>query len=291
MNITNTFITQSTKELRGFFFNKRGRQLFYAIHEPLIKRGSKQIAWLFCNALFEEKIFSHRVTLMLARRLAETGHLVMRFDYEGDGDSEGDFGELKDTDWQSDIEDSAQLLYRQYVVDILGIFSLRAGALVAAAAAPRVNAQKLLFWEPVVDGATYFQEGLRANLTTQLACFKKVIETREQLMDNLRRGGKINLAGHEIGAATADSLSRLRLIDLLEKAQVAVDIICLGRNRSGEFPPAWRNLVCLPKVALHNCQSPAFWGEVRMHDDAPAALMKLSLQLAHCNEPTQKAGA
>jgi len=290
MDTNNISITQSTEESRGFFFNKRGRQLFYAIHEPLSNRGSNRIAWLFCNALFEEKIFSHRVTVMFARRLAEIGYLVMRFDYEGDGDSEGDFGELRDTDWQSDIEDAAQLLRQRYTVDVLNLFTLRAGALVAAAAAPNIAPQKLLFWEPVIDGASYFQEGLRANLTTQLACFKKVIETREQLTNKLRCGDKVNLAGHEVSLAAADSLNRWRLIDLLGKVQVAVDIIRLGRNRSGELPPAWRDLVCLPKVVLHNCQSSAFWGEVRMHDDTPAALMRLSLDLAHRNEPTQEVG-
>ena len=46
-------------------------------------------AFVFCHPLTEEKLWTHRVFVTFARELAAAGHTVLRFDYRGNGDSDG----------------------------------------------------------------------------------------------------------------------------------------------------------------------------------------------------------
>ena len=64
-----------------FFFNNKDIQLFGVIHEPA--QPVKNLAWVLCHPFAEEKLWSHRVYVNLARTLAKSGYTVLRFDYRG----------------------------------------------------------------------------------------------------------------------------------------------------------------------------------------------------------------
>lgn len=268
----------SAGETRGYFTNRAGQRLSYALHRPA---GAPILAWLFCNALLEEKTFSHRGCVNLARRLAALGHLVLRFDYAGTGDSEdlpASAGPAPG--WMEDTADAAAFLRAQASFEALHLMGLRSGALVAASAAASVSADRLLLLEPALDGHAWLQEGLRANLTTQLSCFKKVVETREQMAARLQSGGTVNVQGHEIDAGFADLVGGWRLVDLLDGWLGPVDLVHLSRKAGVAPPAAWQALAADGRIALHACQAPPLWGESRQHDDEPAALMEMLQQLA-----------
>ncbi|ODS91782.1 MAG: hypothetical protein ABS45_09840 [Comamonas sp. SCN 65-56] len=269
-------------EHRGFRPNKRRQALFHCLHEA----PGATTAWLFCNPMFEDKVFSHSAYVRLARQLAHAGHSVLRFDYEGDGDSEGDLRALATGDWIDDIACMAEHLLAKTGAQRIGLLGLRAGCLLAAAAAPGLRASRLVLVEPVVDGKRYLQELLRANVTTQLAVYGKVIDAREQLLARLREGGTISLGGFEVERALADSIASLRLADLVGRAGIGVDMIQV-LPRSGVTPPALpADLASIPRLSLHQCVAPPFWGESREYDAAPAALFDLITALArsHPNE-------
>ncbi len=64
---------------------------------------ARTCAVVLCYPIGQEYIRSHRAIYQLAVRLSQAGFHVLRFDYFGCGDSEGDFEEGSLAQWTSDI--------------------------------------------------------------------------------------------------------------------------------------------------------------------------------------------
>ncbi len=262
-------------ERAGFFINSRGRQLFHVLHgEP----RHAAVTWIFCAPLFEEHVFSRTVLAHFARRLSNVGHAVLRFDYEGDGDSEGETTELAATDWIDDIVAAGRYVNEQHGARELRVFGLRGGALLAVHSAQRLAAAALLLWQPVVDGAGYLSECLRSHVTRQLASFKRVVQTREQMIEALDQGGVIDLFGFPIRAAWTRSLQCLTLADGLHRLALPTDVIQIVRAGQAASPTLAR--LANDRTRIHVATAPGFWGETREHDDDPHELFELSCALA-----------
>jgi pimeloyl-ACP methyl ester carboxylesterase len=97
-------------------------------------------------------------TSIARHSLVERGQHVLRFDYRGTGDSFGELGEVAVSDWVEDIAlavREGREISGSSVVRLLGV---RAGALLACAAArASSDVQRLVLWDPVPDGASYLQ--------------------------------------------------------------------------------------------------------------------------------------
>lgn len=201
-----------------FFFERGPARLFGVLHQGT---GSP-LAFVMSHPFAEEKLWTHRVFVSLARALALRGHSVLRFDYMGAGDSSG---ATTTTSLQTHLDDLAVALdvlkSRCTGVQRIGLIGMRFGATVAALLAeqsetrarhPQLTDGPLVLWEPILDGESYFQELLRSNLSTQLAVFGKVIENREELQARIRAGGVANVDGYDIGASLFDSCARQDLL-------------------------------------------------------------------------------
>jgi pimeloyl-ACP methyl ester carboxylesterase len=196
-----------------FFFARPGAQLFGMLHKPAGASG--RLGFVMSHPFAEEKLWGHRVYVSFARALAARGHAVLRFDYMGAGDSSG---MTPDTSLDTHLADLAAavdtLRARQPGVERIGLVGLRLGASFAALLAEKaaddpslasLRDAPLVLWDPVTDGEAYFQELLRTNLSTQLAVYGKVQETREVLQERIRAGGLVNVDGYEIGKALFES--------------------------------------------------------------------------------------
>ena len=263
------------REERGFFTNRRGRRLFYAMHGG----QSDRPAWVFCNPFLEEKVFSHPVYINFARKLSAEGWPVLRFDYEGDGDSEGDYRKIGLREWVDDVEDAISFVRGRHFAKTVNLFGLRLGASIACLAAKKNACTNLLLWEPVMDGRDYFQECLRLNLTTQLATYRKVVEDRKQLMAKLNDGKAINISGYEVGRPMADSISNMNLATQLDDIACLVHIIAFVRAgaepvRNDMLPLTAGRKADHRVLAVHQ-----FWNEPRFYDAEQHALTALSLDM------------
>lgn len=270
---------RSSEEFHGFFTNRRGRRLYHVLHGSAT---TAKASWIFCNALFEEKTFSQRSVVLLAREFAQQGHSVLRFDYEGDGDSEGDVHLLRAGDRVADVLDAVDFMKSQYPGCPLRLFSMRAGALVATAAAAQLSspAQLLLFWEPILSGASYVKECMRANLTTQLSVHRRIVETSEQMMARLRAGGStVNFSGYEVGAELVNELQAWSLPSLVAASGSLADLVHVARTDSDGFPLAWTSLVGLPGATLHRCRATPPWLQSSEYEDSPRSLTEISVLL------------
>jgi len=260
-------------ELRGFFANRRGQRLFYCAHG---RKGSAG-GWIFCNPFLEEKTFSQSVYVALARRMAEQGHFVLRFDYTGDGDSEGDVATVGLHDWVEDVVDAAAFAWGQFGLTDPRLFGLRLGAAVALQAAPAIQASQVLAWEPIIRGEAYLQECLMLNVTTQLATFKGVRADRKVLRERLARGETVNVAGHEIGQPMAESLEAFRLADAARDCGCPVDIVTALKTDGATPARELQALRDLPTVTVEGRRVAVFWFEPRYVESPPASMWEASL--------------
>jgi uncharacterized protein len=142
-------------DVRAFHFGPPGRRLFGAYHAPertpAVARGV-----VICQPYGHEYLRTHRALRNLAVQLARSGHPVLRFDYYGCGDSDGDAAEGTVERWISDIALAADELRRTTRISRISLIGVRLGAaLAASAASARTDVDALVLWDPVIRGRAY----------------------------------------------------------------------------------------------------------------------------------------
>lgn len=141
----------------GYVHTSRGN-LFRAYGIPGKSQGPSIV---ICNPLAEEAKSSFAVTMELCRALWKEGWSVVRFDYRGTGDSEGDFADSGLEDWLAD----AFSIIRDFTKRVGGsqiiLMGLRLGANIASEICSRrgkeENLKGIVLWEPVLDIRRYLR--------------------------------------------------------------------------------------------------------------------------------------
>ncbi len=133
-----------------------GRFLFAWHHSPCPDRR-RGAAVVLCSSLGGEHVRVYRVWRALAERLAALGFDVLRFDYEGTGESAGN---LQGTDaWLANVQRvvlEAREICGSAEVAVVG---LRIGATLALhATALSGGVERLVLWSPFRSGRTYVRE-------------------------------------------------------------------------------------------------------------------------------------
>ena len=101
---------------------------------------------------------AHRTLRTLAERLAERGHVRLRFDLDGTGDSAGDqWDPGRVQAWRSSVDHAADAL-RGWDVTSLVVIGLRVGGTLALMQGGAVGADAVVAWAPVVRGRRYVSE-------------------------------------------------------------------------------------------------------------------------------------
>lgn len=148
-------------------FGAPDRQLAGIYHPPAGGRAAVASV-LLCNPFGVEAIRAHRLMRLLAEGLARKGHAVLRFDYRGTGDADGDDEDTDLTNWVDDIRSAHAELARRALTRRIVWLGARLGA--AAAALAFADApwppRRIVLWEPVFDGAAYL-----ADLRDEHRCF------------------------------------------------------------------------------------------------------------------------
>lgn len=140
--------------------------LFGASHRRLLGmfhaaegRTPRDASVLLCAPFGHEALRTHRFYRLLAVRLARQGFDVLRFDSYGTGDSPGSDEEGDLLGWRSDIKEAHAELVRRSSTRRVVWFAARLGGSLAiqASALLEHRPQKMVLWEPVLDGAPYLQ--------------------------------------------------------------------------------------------------------------------------------------
>ncbi|MBD0320621.1 MAG: alpha/beta fold hydrolase [Gemmatimonadetes bacterium] len=140
--------------MNPLFFGDSKRPLFGVYHPP---RGRQELGGVvLCYPVGQEYMRAHRAFRQLAMLLSKAGFHVLRFDYFGTGDSGGESDEGSVPAWVDDICTAVDELRDTSGVKSVSLVGLRiGGALAALAGSRRAELDRVLLWDPVVQGKEY----------------------------------------------------------------------------------------------------------------------------------------
>lgn len=261
-----------------FFFDRGGSRLFGVLHRP----GTEptRVGFLLCSPFVEEKLWVHRVFVHFARRLSGLGHTVLRFDYMGHGDSDGDFEEATVETRLADIAAASERLGNDDPgVDRIVLLGIRFGATLAALAADRdPRYGHLVLWEPVPKGDDYILDVFRSNLTTQMAVYREIRENRQALVRSLEEGKTVNVDGYEITKTLFDQISS---IDLLSGERAFRGPTLVVQVAGGQAPANRRFEQIAARYAdatLARAEDPPFWREIKPYVPKAVNLERVTIE-------------
>lgn len=146
------------------YFGAAERPLFGFYHPPS-GAGIRRLGVVLCNPVGDDLIRAHRAFRHLAEALANAGFPVLRFDFDGTGDSAGD---ERDPDrvatWRADIKRAAVELRARGGVEALALVGLKLGATLATLAAEDLGGvEALVLWGAHESGNAYVSEATKAH--------------------------------------------------------------------------------------------------------------------------------
>jgi alpha-beta hydrolase superfamily lysophospholipase len=130
-------------------------------HHPAVG-AARGVGVVLCRPFGYESVCAHRTYTLLAQGLAQEGFDVLRFDYQGTGDSAGgDTDPARVAAWLASIEAAVGELRRASGVSRIALAGVRLGAMLAARAASALGGvESLVLWAPC--GGRAFGRELRA---------------------------------------------------------------------------------------------------------------------------------
>ena len=129
------------------------------IHEHIPERIEND-PYIFLNPIFDEKKRSQRFYAQTAREFCKMGIPVIRFDYYGTGDSEGQLFELNLYNIKIIVSNLIDVFFNKYKIKKMNLLGLRIGADIAMLLGEE-NSDKinnLILIEPIVIGKRYLSE-------------------------------------------------------------------------------------------------------------------------------------
>lgn len=140
------------------YFESEGAQLFGMYHAAG-RAPARAAGVLICAPFGHEYIRAHRALRQVAVALSDRGHDVLRFDYFGCGDSDGEAVAADVGRWMSDISAAIDELKAVSGVARVCLVGVRLGATMAAQVATvRRDVDALFLWDPVADGGEFLAE-------------------------------------------------------------------------------------------------------------------------------------
>lgn len=219
------------------YFGPRDRSLFGCLHQPSQHNSGARV--LICGPLGYEGQFAYLALRELATRLVETvGATVMRFDYDGCGDSAGsdeDSGRVPR--WIESIHCAIEKLKELAPDDgPITLVGMRAGALLASiAAASRDDITAVAMWAPCQSGKLFLREQ-RAFAAMAYVTAARTAETEPAWGE---RGFEAN--GYVF---SDDTVRALEALDLKKLARApAPRVLVLERDdlpSKNTIPESWR---------------------------------------------------
>lgn len=140
------------------FFGSSARQL-YGVYHPPRGRATREAGVVLCPAIGQEYMRTHRALRQLALQLSKVGQHVLRFDYFGTGDSAGETTEADLGQWHQDVGAAVEELRDTSGLERISLVGIRLGAALAVtAAAGRSDVDRVVLWDPVVQGQRYLDD-------------------------------------------------------------------------------------------------------------------------------------
>ena len=192
-----------------FYFGSRERRLFGVYHPAQGGKGNRAV--LLCYPWGFEYVNSHRSMVRLATLLSQAGYHTLRFDYFGTGDSAGEDREADLEGARRDIATAIGELRDLSGADSVSIIGLRVGAFLGVLAAHDLpsSVDRIVLWDPVIDGTKYLEELYTLDDTLDFSGVSPASAFPDEL------GGGREVMGLPLTSHVASELSEIRLISAM----------------------------------------------------------------------------
>jgi pimeloyl-ACP methyl ester carboxylesterase len=146
------------------YFGAPERPMFGFYH-PAAGPRARATGVLLCNPLGDDLIRAHRPFRHLAEDLSAAGFPVLRFDFDGTGDSAGDERDPnRVATWRADVGRAAAELRARSGVERLALVGLRLGGTFAALGASDLGGvEALVLWGAYDSGSAFVSEATKAH--------------------------------------------------------------------------------------------------------------------------------
>ncbi len=184
---------------RPVSFKSNGRNLFGIFHHA--EKNSRKVGIIMLNAGFQYRVGPHRIYVKIARRLSQLGFPVLRMDFPGIGDSEGELGAIHFDLY--DIEDTISAIdffTQEGMIEKVVLLGLCAGAR---------NALRTAVVDPRVDSIVLWGLPIVSNLNVDKQSSSNMMSTTA-VKDLLRRA--LSIKSWRKYLSTGGDLAALRII-------------------------------------------------------------------------------
>ncbi|MBM7865981.1 alpha/beta fold hydrolase [Heliobacterium gestii] len=194
------------------------------LHRPEKRAGSGSApAIVLCHGFCGTKVGLHRIFVKAARTFAQAGYAVLRFDFSGCGDSDGEHGE---TTLERQVREARRAV--ETVAALPGIdpkritlLGLSQGGCVAALAAPSLPfLEQVVLWAPVARPWN--------DITGLLG---------RELTERALRNGWADFGGYAIGRTYLESLRKPDPVEAIRHVPVPLLVI----HGTGDQEITWEN--------------------------------------------------
>lgn len=190
-------------------FGKEGHRLVGILHS--VDDGERKPGVVLFHGFTGNKIEPHRLFVKIARKLASIGINVLRFDFYGSGDSEGEFIEMT---FSGEVEDaliSVDFLKEQECVDSsrIGVLGLSMGGGIASYVSGKREDIKSTVLLSAVAELSSLAEGFRTQYPE----------------DKLRAEGFVDYGGWQLGLGFIGELHDIRPVEMIKDFKGPVFII------------------------------------------------------------------
>lgn len=230
---------------------------------------------LFVPPFAEEMNRCRAMVAMQARELARLGIGTLVLDLFGTGDSAGDFVDATWDQWLADLRAGLDWL-RRHGQGCSSLWGLRLGAVLAsqlAAADPAID--RLLLWQPVLDGKAFFTQFLRIRIAADMNLPDRV-KTTGEWRQRLAGGESAEISGYRIGPALAQQIDAARFDAGALRQGTALSWFEVVPEAGAEMAPASAQAIERlrgggARIDAEVVTGPAFW-HVHERELAPALI-------------------
>jgi alpha/beta superfamily hydrolase len=249
---------------------RREEELYLGNHGIYVSHyhGSTSSYVVIAPPLFEELSRTRKILVNAGRMLADAGHHVVRFDYRSTGLSHGSFTKFSLNTATHDLASVIDYC-RSKGATTISLFGFRFGAyLVAAALDPSIH--RAILWEPVTDLSVYASEMLRVEVANQMVTFGKVIATREQLVEKLRKAGSVLVDGYQVGLPLYEQFTAAPRLSLeqLARSNDRIKLVFWDNKKLHATASA------LPMASTLLANVRFSWKQIRFLDPRPEQLLE-----------------
>ncbi len=248
------------REERRFFF-QGDDELFGVIHYP--EGTPRGTGIVMCAPFLDEYMETQGFLVNYARSLASFGYPVLRFDYRGCGESDGEWEDYSIPEYLSDIRCAMDYLSGETGVRTIGLFGVSLGATLALMTLEREDrAAFAVVCNPVMRGDVYVRDILRLHIAEQMLKYLQVRTGMLELLDTIRSGGKVYVLGYAITTRNHEAIGNVSLLRNMEAIRKPVALFAF-RNmiaRNGDL----REMVEMlrrnvPQSMVREVDGPVFW--------------------------------